>query len=74
MQNSFGDAPLTIACAKGHADVATFLMDKGAVVNFQNKVTTIRVISEVEPLPLVLIAAWDFSSSCFMSKWSISHS
>ena len=42
MQNSYGDAPLIIACAKGHADVATFLMDKGAVVNFQNKVTTME--------------------------------
>ena len=42
MQDSFGDAPLIIACAKGHADVATLLMDKGAVVNFQNKVTAIQ--------------------------------
>ena len=41
MQNSFGDAPLTIACGDGHADIATLLMDKGAVVNFQSKVTTI---------------------------------
>ena len=73
MQNSNGDAPLTIACAKGHADVAAFLMDKGAVVNFQSKVTTIIVISEVDPLSLVLIAAWNFSSSCCMSKRSFSH-
>ena len=41
MQNSFGAAPLTVACGEGHTDVATFLMDKGAVVNFQSKVTTI---------------------------------
>ena len=73
MQDSCGDAPLIIACARGHADVATFLMDKGAVVNFQNKVITIRVISEVEPLPFALFAAWNVSSSCCMSRRSFSH-
>ena len=44
MQDSYGDAPLTVACGGGHADVATFLMDKGAVVNFQNKVTTMELL------------------------------
>ena len=47
-QDSLGDAPLTVACGEGHADVATFLMDKGAVVNFQNKVTTVTIESLVK--------------------------
>ena len=41
MQNSGGDAPLIVACGEGYADVATLLMDEGAVVNFQSKVTVI---------------------------------
>ena len=41
MQNSGGDVPLIVACGEGHADVATLLMDEGAVVNFQSKVTAI---------------------------------
>ena len=38
MQDEFGETPLHTASGKGHVNVITVLIERGAVVNYQNKV------------------------------------
>ena len=38
MQNEYGDTALLGACGEGHVMVAAVLIEKGALVNYQNKV------------------------------------
>ena len=40
IQNEFSDTPLITACENDQPEVASFLIDNGASVNFQNKVFT----------------------------------
>ena len=37
-QDEYGDTPLIAACGNGHSNVASLLITKGALVNFQTKV------------------------------------
>ena len=39
MQDEYGDTALIGACVAGHVTVAAVLIEKGALVNYQNKVT-----------------------------------
>ena len=38
MQDEFGDTPLLEACDQGHLKTASVLIEKGAYIDFQNKV------------------------------------
>ena len=46
MQNELGNTPLHAVCAEGHLDVATVLVQNGAVVDFENKVRIFYVHSQ----------------------------
>ena len=39
MQDEYGDTALLAACGAGHVMVAAVLIEKGALVNYQNKVS-----------------------------------
>jgi ankyrin repeat protein len=39
MQEEYGETALFGACAAGHVTVAALLIEKGAIVNHQNKVS-----------------------------------
>ena len=39
MQNEYGTTALIAACGEGHVMVAAVLIEKGALVNYQNKVS-----------------------------------
>ena len=39
MQSEYGATALIPACGEGHVMVATVLIEKGALVNYQNKVS-----------------------------------
>ena len=39
MQDDYGDTALIPACGAGHVMVAAVLIEKGALVNYQNKVS-----------------------------------
>ena len=45
-----------IVCAHGDADIATLLIDNGAVVNFQNKVNNMTLIAEILTVYLYSVA------------------
>ena len=38
IQNEWGDTALIEACGKGYMMIAALLIEKGAIVNYQNKV------------------------------------
>lgn len=38
MQDKYGNTPLMVACRENHFEVAKVLINKGATVNYQNKV------------------------------------
>ena len=42
MQDEFGDTALIEACDGGHVAVAALLIDKGARVNYKNKVSKLH--------------------------------
>ena len=46
MQNKYGDTPLLGACSHGHMMVAAVLIEKGALVNYKNKVSPL--VAEME--------------------------
>ena len=41
MQDEFGDTPLVEACDGGHVAIAALLIDKGAVIDYKNKVASL---------------------------------
>ena len=38
MQDEYGETALIAACGQGHVTIAALLIEKGALVNYQNKV------------------------------------
>ena len=38
MQNEYGETALIVACGEGHVATAALLIEKGATVDYQNKV------------------------------------
>ena len=44
MQDENGETALIQACAKGHVNIATLLLQHGAVVNYQDKVRLLYCI------------------------------
>ena len=38
MQDHLGATALVVACERGHVDVARLLIERGAVIDYQNKV------------------------------------
>jgi ankyrin repeat protein len=45
MQDAYGDGntPLIMTCQCGHVETARVLLDHGAVVDYQNKVTSLML-------------------------------
>ena len=48
MQDEFGETPLHAASGKRHVNVITILVERGAVVNFLNKVSVVGCIQSVD--------------------------
>ena len=46
MQDEWGDTPLIEACGEGHVMVAAVLIEKGALINYKNKVSPL--VAEME--------------------------
>ena len=47
MQDEFGDTALMEACDAGHVDTAALLIDKGARVDYKNKVCSDCLLSHI---------------------------
>ena len=43
MQDDFGDTALVIASYQGHVDVAQLLIERGAAIDYQNKVRAVII-------------------------------
>ena len=48
-QDEYGETPLNTACGHGHGDVASLLITKGALVNFQTKVRYDKQFHSLSP-------------------------
>ena len=48
MQNEYVDTALMAACGEGHAMVTAVLIEKGALVNYKNKVSPLSLRYSVE--------------------------
>ena len=44
MQNDLGSTALGTACAQGHVDVAQLLIERGAAIDYQNKVRAVVTV------------------------------
>ena len=44
MQDDLGFTALVISCEEGHVDVARLLIERGAVIDYQNKVRAVVTV------------------------------
>ena len=44
MQDDFGSTALVISCEEGHVDVARLLIERGAAIDYQDKVRAVVAV------------------------------
>jgi hypothetical protein len=71
-QGSNGATPLIATSGENHPQVASYLISKGARVNYQTKVIHYSIVLLISLLTKVFPTEWLHVSPCSFSQWSLS--
>ena len=63
-----GDTALSVACKQGHTETAKVLLDKGAIIDYQNEVRMVNVCSH-DVIVCIASAGRSVTSCSSMCRW-----